>query len=226
MSFNGYSKDIQTFFQELKAHNNKEWFTKNRSRFDDLVMEPSIQLVAALAEPLSDMNPALKAEPKVNGSIRRVFRDTRFAKDKTPYHTHLHLIFWAGDHPNRSPGVHIVLADDHFGYGAGHWGFEGEQLERFRADVTADKGKGVQRVIDAVSGHGAVLDDPALKQVPKGFDRDEDWSQWARYKGLVVKSGDQPYPQELFGAGAVDYVAGICKAMQPLNRYLSDKVFN
>lgn len=226
MIFNGYSKDIQTFFQELKVNNNKAWFTANRSRFDDLVIGPSMQLAGALAEPLAKMNPALKAEPKVNGSIRRVFRDTRFSKDKTPYHSYLHLIFWAGDHPNRSPGVHIIFAGDHFGFGAGHWGFEGEQLEKFREDVAGDEGKGVQRAVDAVTMSGAVLDDPALKQVPRGFDKDASWAQWMRYKGLVVKSGDQPYPQEMFSARAVDYVTNICAAMMPLNRYLVEKVFS
>lgn len=113
MSFHGYSRDAVTLLRDLKANNTKAWFEANRPRFDELVMAPSVDLVGALAEPLSRLSPPLKAAPKNDGSIRRIFRDTRFSKDKTPYHRHLHLVFWTGDHPNRSPGVNIVLADDH-----------------------------------------------------------------------------------------------------------------
>lgn len=226
MGFEGYPKSLQGFFKELKANNNKGWFEANRARFEGEVMAPSVALVEALQGPLATLRPALSAAPKVNGSIRRIFRDTRFAKDKTPYHTHLHLVFWAGDHPNRSPGVHLVLADDHFGYGAGHWGFDADQLRRFRDDITDDKAVGVGRAVDAVIATGVVLDDPALARVPAGFDRDERWTGWARYKGLVVKSGDLDYPPELFGPEGVDYVLGLCKAMQPLNAYLMGEVFS
>lgn len=225
MSFNGYPKGIQGFLQELKANNNKEWFTANRARFDELVIEPSIELISALSERLSKLDPMLIGEPKVNKSIRRIFRDTRFSKDKTPYHTRLHMVFWSGAHPNRSPGVHIVLADDHFGYGAGHWGFEADQLENFRSDIMKNAGKSVAKATAAATKAGLVLDDPALKQVPKGFDRDQNWSQWARYKGLVVKSGNLEYPEELFDARAVKYITGLCEEVAPLNKYLVENIF-
>lgn len=226
MGFDGYPKGLQSFFKELKANNSKDWFDANRARFDDEVMGPSVALVSALSEPLAALKPSLSAVPKVNSSIRRIFRDTRFSKDKTPYHTHLHLIFWVGDHPNRSPGVHLVMADDHFGYGAGHWGFEADQLARYRENIAKDKGVGVARAVDAVTKTGVVLDDPALARIPAGFDRDARWAGWARYKGLVVKSGDLDYPKALFEPEGVDYVVDLCRAMAPLNSYLTEEVFS
>lgn len=226
MAFEGYSREIQSYFAELGDNNTKEWFEANRDRYESLVMAPSVQFVAALAEPLSRLSPALAAEPKVNKSIRRMFRDTRFSKDKTPYHTHLHLIFWHGSHPNRSPGLHFILSEEGFGWGAGHWGFEAEQLDAYRRGIKADKGKTVARAVDATTKGGLELDPPALARVPNGFDKDERWSGWARYKGLVVKSETGPYPDELFSAEGVEYAAELAKRVAPLNKFLVEKVFN
>lgn len=225
MAFEGYSSEIQGFFAELGDNNNKQWFEANRDRYEALVMAPSVQLVAALAEPLSKLNPALNAEPKVNKSIRRIYRDTRFSKDKTPYQTRLHMIFWHGSHPNRSPGLHIVLSDEGFGWGAGHWGFEPEQLDAYREGIKADEGKAVAKAVNAATKDGLVLDAPALARVPNGFDKDARWSGWARYKGLVVKSETEAYPPEMFSADGVDYVVELAKRVQPLNRFLVEKVF-
>lgn len=223
--FEGYSPEVQTFFKELHCNNNKEWFEANRDRYDALVVAPSIQLVAALAEPLSKLNPALEAEPKVNKSLRRIFRDTRFSKDKTPYHTRMHMIFWHGSHPNRSPGLHVVLSDEGFGYGAGHWGFEAPQLDAYRRSIAADKGRAVDAAVEKTAQNGLQLDPPALARVPNGFDKDERWSSWARYKGLVVKSGTAPYPLELFGPEGIDYVVELAKQVEPLNKFLVEEVF-
>jgi uncharacterized protein (TIGR02453 family) len=226
MGFQGYSRDLRSYFVELGDNNNKAWFDENRGRFDSLIMEPTVQLVAGLAEPLSQLNPALRAEPKVNKSIRRIYRDTRFSKDKTPYHTHLHLVFWAGGHPNKSPGLHVILGANGFVYGAGHWGFAPEQLDAYRADILDDEGKGVAAAVDAACAKGLELDPPALARVPNGFDKDHRWAGWARYKGLVVKSPTVEMPAPLFGAEGVDFVAELAREVAPLNRYIMEHVYS
>jgi len=225
MAFVGYSKNVPNFFKALDHNNNKDWFAANKPRFQDEIIEPSIQLIAELSGQLSTLSPPLKAEPKVNGSIRRIYRDIRFSKDKTPYHSYLHLVFWAGDHPNKSPGVHVTLGARGFGFGAGHWVFEGETLENFRLSVLADGGDEIQTAIALVEKSGAVLGAPELKKLPRGYTTDTPGSSWLRYKGLVVKSLDNPYPDALFGAGAVDYIAQICRSMSPLNQYLMAYVY-
>lgn len=226
MAFNGYGKGVQQFFNELDANNEKTWFEANRARFDDEIIAPTINLINEIAGSLSVLNPALQAVPKVNKSIRRIFRDTRFSKDKTPYHTHLHLIFWTGDHPNRSPGVHIVLDKDHFGFGAGHWAFDPDQLARFRADVLDDGGHEVSGVIKACEKAGLQLDPPQLARIPNGIDKTLEGVEWTRHKGLVARTSLATYPKELFGPEGADYIVGLCKMMEPLNSYLMEQVFS
>lgn len=226
MGFSGFPRGIQGFLQELKAHNRKDWFDANKTRFDELVIEPATGLVTALRPELEGLDPPLQAEPKINGSIRRIYRDTRFSKDKTPYHTHLHLIFWLGGHPNRQAGVHIALDADGFGYGAGHWALDDKDLAAYRALVMADGGKAVAKAVGAVTGNGLALDPPGLKNVPRGFDAQAEGANWLRYKGLVVRNaGDGAYPEALFGPECVDLILGIAREMSPLLKLFSERIY-
>ena len=221
MTFTGFARELPQFLRELKENNDKAWFSVNRARFEDVVIAPSQKLISALAEPLSQLVPALGAVPKVDGSIRRFHRDTRFSKDKRPFNTHLHLVFWAGDHPRNSPGVHLLLNDEQFGYGAGLPVFDDGMLARYRAQVADDGGNAVAAAVTAVEPFALRLDAPALARVPLGFDASALGANWLRYKGLIAKSGWTTHPRELFGPGAVAYVADLCRSVSPLNDYIA-----
>jgi uncharacterized protein (TIGR02453 family) len=83
-----FSKNSFRFLDELAANNNKAWFETNKPRYEELVREPALEFIAAMAIPLGKFAPHFRAEPKkMGGSLMRVFRDTRFARDKTPYKT-------------------------------------------------------------------------------------------------------------------------------------------
>ncbi len=62
----------------------------------------------AMREPLAAIAPGANADPRVNGSIFRINRDTRFSRDKTPYKTHVDLWFWMGPERKTSPGGYFV----------------------------------------------------------------------------------------------------------------------
>ena len=130
--FKGIPKSLPGFLAELADNNNRDWFEENRSRYETLAAEPCLALIEELAPKLAAMQPPHKAVAKVNQSLRRIYRDTRFSKDKTPYYTYLHLIFWAGDHPMRSPGLHVIFSPGGLGLGAGYWSFEKAQPSSYR----------------------------------------------------------------------------------------------
>ncbi|WP_417308863.1 DUF2461 domain-containing protein [Devosia sp.] len=222
MSFTGYTEDTQRFLRDLAVHNDKSWFEANRHRYEEAVRGPSMALCTALQPALADCDPPLHAEPKLNGSVRRIFRDTRFSADKAPYHDNQHLIFFTGDKPNAGPGVHVVIGANGFSYGAGHWAFSDAQLARFRTQVLSDGGAAVEQAIEE---SGLPMDPPALKTVPRGFDKEATAAGWLKYKGLVVRTQERlPMPRELLGPQGVDFVADICTRMLPLIRYIGAHV--
>jgi 23S rRNA-/tRNA-specific pseudouridylate synthase len=85
-----FSKATFAFLDELAANNERPWFEANKPRYEELVREPALEFIAAMAVPLAKFAPHFRAEPrKMGGSLMRVFRDTRFARDKTPYKTNI-----------------------------------------------------------------------------------------------------------------------------------------
>ena len=86
MSFNGFSPETLNFFAELTINNNKAWFEAHRSDFDNYVMAPSRDFVIALGDRLRELAPNVMADPRVNKSIFRIYRDTRFSKYVTQLH--------------------------------------------------------------------------------------------------------------------------------------------
>jgi len=214
----GFSPETFAYLNDLSVNNNRDWFEDNRNRYEAHWRAPALDFIAALADPMSRLSPKLKAEPKLNGSLRRINRDTRFSKDKTPYSANLHMIFWAGEHPNRSAGMHFVLHPESVGYGAGRWGFDGVTLTKYRNRVVekAD-GDTLIAALDQANSVGCTMDEPALARVPKGLEAEGRRAELLRHKGVVARTKDNgAAPVVVQGAGATEWAMETTRALMPL----------
>ena len=84
-SFAGFPKEGLAFLRSLKRNNNREWFQEHKSIYENVVKQPMSELVEALAVDFEKFAPEMLASPKA--SVYRIYRDTRFSRDKTPYKT-------------------------------------------------------------------------------------------------------------------------------------------
>ena len=85
-SFGGFDKTAMQFWHELAIEMNREWFTANKARYETLWVQPMTALLGDVTARLAKAyKPLQLGEPKV----MRIHRDVRFAKDKTPYKTHI-----------------------------------------------------------------------------------------------------------------------------------------
>ena len=220
--YQGFPKKSFTYLKALKANNNKEWFEANRTDYDAYFLRPALDFIEIMAPLAKALDPPHHAVAKVNKSLRRIHRDTRFSKDKIPYNTGIHMVFWTGDHPNKSAGTHFVFAHDHFGFGAGHWAFEGAGLERFREAVQSEEDSAeLDAAFASAAAVGCEPGEPALKKVPRGFDADSPAADLLRRKGIVVMTRDgSGHDERIFGPDAADYLAGIMTALGPLNGWI------
>src|SRR6188508_3801769 len=107
-AFPGFSPDAVDFLVELAQNNDRSWFQPRKAEYERLLREPMEALVADLAERLAARGIPLRADPK--RSIFRIYRDTRFSKDKSPYKTHVAANF---------PWVDPERGEDHDGGHAG-----------------------------------------------------------------------------------------------------------
>ena len=223
--FSGFTPHCIAFLHDLAANNDRDWFQANKGRYEESCLKPALDLIAALQAPLAALDPPLAANPKMNGSLRRLHRDVRFSKDKRPFAPRLHMIFWAGSHPMRAAGVHIVIADDHFGAGAGHWAFQPPALARYRAVLDDPVAlKSLNAALAAAEKDGCVLDAPILKRLPRGIAEDHPAARFFRHKGLVVKSGETGHPDGLFSDNAAALVLDHVRALHPLVAWIARHV--
>ncbi len=225
-TFEGFPRETIAFLADLRDNNEKAWFEQHRDEYQRCFVDPALALVEALAPVAASLTPPHKAEARMNGSLRRIHRDVRFSKDKTPYNPRLHLIFWTGGHPNRSAGIHLVLEPDGLGYGSGHWAFEPDALARYRAAVgDPAKRMALEAALETAASIGCTLGEPALKTVPKGFDKDAPGADLLRYKGLVARTyGNEKLDPRLFTPECAAYCAGIMTALAPLDAWIRTNV--
>jgi uncharacterized protein (TIGR02453 family) len=132
--FQGFPKDFFNFFEELKNNNNRDWFNANKGRYRETVVEPMCEFISAIGPRLHAISPYYTADPRPHGgSMFRIYRDTRFSKDKTPYKTHAacHFRHQAGRDAH-VPGFYVHIATDGISLGAGIWRPPSKQLGQIR----------------------------------------------------------------------------------------------
>lgn len=129
-----FSKATLNFLDELAANNNKAWFEANKARYEELVREPALDFIEAMDSTLKTFAPNFVAEPrKMGGSLMRVYRDTRFSRNKTPYKTNIGIQFrHALGKDIHAPGFYVHIATDECFFAAGCWHPEPEALTKIR----------------------------------------------------------------------------------------------
>jgi uncharacterized protein (TIGR02453 family) len=221
-SFPGFSRELPAFFRELGENNTKAWFDEHRQDYQRVFAEPAKQFVAAIEPKLRRISRDLQAEPRVNGSIMRVNRDTRFSKDKTPYKTNLSMIFPEGPTFDRARPAFLMQIDvTRLCIGAGQCAFSPEQLELYRGAVAHPKtGAALEKAISKAAESGYTnVGGKHYKRVPQGFDADDPRAELLRHAGLDVGT-QRPLPNELFTADAVDYCVECFRKVRPVQKWL------
>lgn len=165
--------DARAFLRDLAANNTREWFTENKARYEDQLKTPALALLDVLSADLGKLS-----EEPVKTKLFRPHRDVRFSKDKTPYHTHLHML-WSGGGMNWFLGI----APDYISAGAGVFAFDKAMLPLWRELVDRD-GHKMAPALAALQAKGARLGEPELKRVPAPFDKDHPHGDLLRRKGL------------------------------------------
>ncbi|MEL6890495.1 MAG: DUF2461 family protein, partial [Actinomycetota bacterium] len=192
--------------------------------YDEQVARPLKQLVVAVGERLA-AGPAqeIEYEPKIGRSMFRINRDLRFSKDKTPYHPHLDVAWWQGEHAKTSPGFIMRIRHDEVLTGVGVFALADDRLARFRDAVVGPPGEQLVALLDDTrrSVKGAALSEPTRKRVPKGFDPDHPRADLLRFDGLHM-SGVEPVPASITSARFAGWVADRLAKYAGIHRWLVD----
>ncbi|HVY37491.1 MAG TPA: DUF2461 domain-containing protein [Polyangia bacterium] len=221
MTFPGFPKQTVRFVAGLRDNNDRAWFEAHRADYQQALLNPAVAFIQALAPRLRKIDPDIQVEPRVNGSILRINRDIRFAKDKSPYKDHLDLWFWTGERKGwESSGFFFRLSCDRLLLGAGMHQFTAVALPRYRAAVRdARRGAALTALVSRLRRAGYQVGTEAYKRLPPGVPADHPRAALLRHGGLHA-SWQGRLPRELGTAAFVPFAARHFAALAPLHRWL------
>ncbi len=226
-SFDGFGPQALGFLRGLASDNSKSYFADNRRIYEKQVAIPMKSLVVTLGDELrTRINPSIRSEPKIGGSMFRINRDLRFTEDKTPYHTYLDAVFWEGESSRSSPGFILRIAPESVVLGAGVFVLTGARLDRYRhAVIDAATGEELDAIIDEVqnSVRGSVISEPRRAAVPRGFPADHPRVELLQRDGFHM-SVEVPVPDLITSEKFVPWCADHLERFAPLERWLVTNV--
>lgn len=166
-----FSNATFRYLEALAANNNRAWFEANKDRYESLVRTPATAFIMEMAAELEKFAPYFRADPrKVGGSLMRVFRDTRFSRDKTPYKTNIGIQFrhMLGKDVH-APGFYVHIASDECFLAAGCWRPEADALGKIRDFIAANPGQWFATRDDAEFTAQWKLSGDSLTRPPRGY---------------------------------------------------------
>lgn len=222
--FAGFPKDTIEFLCDLSDNNTRDWFAANKERYEQSFLAPSLEFISAVEKPLLRVAPMLEAKAKrVGGSLMRIYKDTRFSNDKTPYKTNIGIQFrHSAGKDVHAPGIYLHIAEDECFVGAGMWRPDSTATQGIRAAIEAEpkawqKAVGGKRFTDAFE-----LYDDRLKTAPRGVAKDHPMIESLRLKSFLGMS--KLTRKQIESPTLVDSLIQHIKAAAPLMNFLCKAV--
>ena len=169
-TFAGFPEQMLTFFRGLKRSNRREWFQPRKHLFEEHVKEPMVQLIEALNGELAKFAPEYVTEPR--DAVFRIYRDTRFSPDKTPYKTHIAASFARrGGERLCAGGFYFSVSSDQIEIAGGIYHPLPDTMLLVRRHI-AENFEELRRILTdkKLRRHLGELQGGELSRAPKGFD--------------------------------------------------------
>jgi len=218
MSFKGFDPSLLGFLDELAQNNERDWFAENKHRYERLVREPALDFIVAMGPLLDRIAPEFEAvAKKMGGSLMRVFRDTRFGRDKTPYKTNVGIQFRHTQGKDvHAPGYYLHIEPGAHFIGAGMWRPDPDSLAGIRTAIV-ERASAWKSARDAVAKTYS-LDGGALKRPPRGYPVDHPMIDDIKRTDFIAT---RPFDDaELFRTDFAERVAKRFEAATPLMKFL------
>jgi uncharacterized protein (TIGR02453 family) len=205
-----FSADLFDFLRQLKRHNNREWFAKNKVRYQQGVVAPALRFISGFAPDLARLSSHFVADARpTRGSLFRIYRDTRFSPDKRPFKTHIGIHF---SHENgkdaHAPVFYLHLQPDECFAAAGVWHPDNPALTKIRSAIVREPetwGK-VRRKVE--------LEGDSLTRPPRGYNPAHPFIDDIKRKDFVASV---PFSeQQVCSPKFMRHFTAACHTMLPL----------
>ena len=219
-----FTADLFRFLEDLRKHNDRAWFAKNKERFRDTVQEPALEFVRGFAPYLAKISPHFVADDRPSGgSLFRIYRDVRFSKDKSPYKIHVGLDFRHRSGKDvHTPSFYLHLQPGETFAAVGVWHPHTATLQKIRTTIAEKPDRWKRAAYDARFRSRFHLSGDKLKRAPAGFPADHPLIEDLKWKDhvadVMLEEGSVTSPDFLPQYGelcrlAVPYMRFLCEAV-------------
>ena len=205
------------FLKLIKQNNNRDWFNAHKERY----LQELAHLERFADAVLHELNKEDVIEtPSGKKSLHRIYRDTRFSKEKTPYKTN-----WSGGYRRatklRRGGYYFHIEPGNSFIAGGFWGPNAEDLKRIRDEIAFDAAP-LRKILKAkhfIKTFGA-LQGEQVKTTPKGYDAGNEGIDLLRYKQYLLT---RPFTdKEVLDPSFVKETVSTFRYMRPFFDYMSE----
>lgn len=227
VQFSGFPQATFAFLRELAQHNNREWYGAHQEQAEQCLFVPAAQFIQTFGKAAQKIYPELLYDTRTNGSgsLFRLNRDTRFAKDKSPYKTNLGFRFWMSEAERRAKRVRLYVHLDQDGitiYGGEHCQLEPAAIGVLREHIHNDKQGKLRGILAQLEKAGFVYSGETLARVPAGYAADHPDSELLRRKSLFMASPTLS-PANVGTPTLIGQCVAHAKSLKPLNDWLVDQ---
>lgn len=191
MPFAGFPAEMPRFLKALKKNNDREWFQPRKEQYVQFVQQPMTELVLALNQQLNKFAPEYVADPKK--AIFRIYRDTRFSPDKTPYKTHIAAFFAKRGLTSGAAGLYMHFSSSDVFIGGGIYHPERDVLLAVREHVRDNHGE-LRKMLakPKVRALFGEMRGDTLTRVPKGFHPEHPAADLIKHKDWLLSAELKP----------------------------------
>jgi uncharacterized protein (TIGR02453 family) len=216
-----FGPELFSFLEDLRANNNREWFAANKDRYEEHLLEPALAFIDAFGTHLERISPYFRADARPSGgSLFRIYRDTRFGKDKTPYKTNVGIHFRHERAKDaHAPGFYLHIGPEEVFAGGGIWHPPTEAATAIREAIVAEPDRWRRATTGAFAKH-LELGGDSLKRVPPWAEPEHPFADDLKRKDFF--GWGQLSRSDVLAPGFLDAYARICRAVAPLQKFLCD----
>jgi len=210
------------FLRALAVNNDRDWFAANKARYVRDVRDPMLDFIAGFAPHLAGISARYVADQRANGgSLFRIHRDVRFAKDKRPYKTNAGAQFrHEAARDAHAPGFYLHLEPGGVFAAGGVWHPDGQALARIRDAIAGDPAGWRKVASPKALGARGELAGESLKRPPRGYDADHPLVEDLKRKDFFALA--RFTEDEACAPGFMTNFAQTCRTFAPMTRFLTE----
>ncbi|MEN4762504.1 DUF2461 domain-containing protein [Chryseobacterium sp. C39-AII1] len=206
------------FLKKLTKNNNREWFNENK----DLYLESQQNVISFLEDLINEMADFDEDLRKIDAkkSLFRIYRDTRFSKDKIPYKTNFGASLGMGKGSQKG-GYYLHLEPEKSFIAGGIYMPESSVLKELRKEISL-YGDDFIKILNnkEFKKHFPELDQAdKLKKVPQGFEKEDTMAEYLKLKNFIVVYNLKD--EEVLNESSIKNLTKLFKLMKPFNDFLN-----